>query len=295
MAQNSKIEWCDHTFNIVHGCAKVSPGCDHCYAETIARRWGGDYWGHQARRQPMSESYWQQPLAWNDAAARRAGRRARVFCSSMADVFERHPDVETPRTRLWSLIEATPHLDWQLLTKRPHNIARMVPPAWLERPRPNVWYGTSVENQEMAKKRIPRLLDVPAVVRFLSCEPLLGPLALIPWLTGVVPPFTRINWVIAGGESGPHARPMHPDWARQIRDQCQAAGTPFLFKQWGESIHESQLNDAVNALHALRMTSDCQWEDDLSVSWRVGKKVAGRLLDGREWNEFPKTEERGDR
>jgi protein gp37 len=144
----------------------------------------------------------------------------------MADVFEYHPQLDSVRARLWELIAATPWLDWQLLTKRPMNIRHMLPPAWLEAPRPNVWLGTSVEDQQHADLRIPHLVSVPARVRFLSCEPLLGPADLTPWLG-------ELHWVITGGESGPQARPCDPAWVRSLRDQCQAAGVALFHKQWG--------------------------------------------------------------
>ena len=196
MGAITAIQWTDHTFNPWWGCVKVSPGCQNCYAETLAHRYG-TAWGVEGERRQMADSTWAEPVKWNKAASA-AGRRARVFCSSMADVFEANAQVESARARLWSLIESTPALDWLLLTKRPGNITGMVPAAWLQEPRPNVWYGTSVENQKTAERRLPHLLGVPAAVRFLSCEPLLEPVSLAAWLHGV-------QWVITGGESGPKA------------------------------------------------------------------------------------------
>lgn len=268
--QNSKIEWCDHSFNPWHGCVKVSPGCQHCYAETLDKRFGRAVWGpaKTTARMEMSADYWKQPLKW-DKEARKAGERRRVFCASMADVFEDHPQLEWPRANLWGLIETTPNLDWLLLTKRPENILRMVPRQWWEdEPPANVWYGTSVESQEYADKRIPELIHVPAVVRFLSCEPLLGPVDLSPWLDPTS--LCYLNWVICGGESGPGARPMHPDWARSLRDQCQDAGVAFHFKQHG----------------AWVLRDDPQAETGRAF-YNVGKHAAGRLLDGRTWDELP--------
>lgn len=274
MGANTAIEWTDHTFNPWWGCTRVSPGCQNCYAETFAHRFGVE-WGKGETRRPATEKVWAAPLTWNKAA-QKAGKRARVFCASMADVF----DDEGPtgaRERLFALIRATPWLDWQLLTKRPENIAGFLPPDWGHGYR-NVWLGTTVENQAMADKRIPILLKVPAFVRFLSCEPLIGSVNLDVWLrksassaflSGLTSPdmpewtrigSTKIDWVIVGGESGTKARHMRPDWARTIRDQCDAAGVPFLFKQWGE------------------------WDADGGL---VGKKLAGRMLDGRTWDQFP--------
>lgn len=248
MAENSGIEWTHHTFNPWIGCTKVSAACDHCYAEAWdARGLQGQptRWGPRAERTRTSAGNWSKPRTWN-SKAKAAGVRYRVFCASLADVFDNHKSILPEwRADLWRLIDATPHLDWLLLTKRPQNIAKMLPADWGDG-RPNVWLGTTVENQTEADRRIPPLLDVPARVRFLSCEPLLGPVDLrsIPWdeaawvnaLTGQIKFsdhfWTRIDWVICGGESGKDARPMHPDWARSLRDQCIAAGVPFLFKQW---------------------------------------------------------------
>lgn len=288
MSQNSKIEWTDHTFNPWWGCAKVSPACKNCYAERLADRFGKGEWTPGGDRPPASEATWATPLKWNRDAAS-AGVRARVFCASMADVFEDRADLDPLRERLWSLIAATPYLDWLLLTKRPDVMAR-----WAEtHPWPvNAWAGATVEDQRRADERIPVLLRVPARVRFLSCEPLLGALRLF-WdqdatdpriavgntisthATGTEPTDdydisaeSGIHWVIAGGESGPGARPSHPDWLRSLRDQCAAADVPFHFKQWGEFAPSG---------------------DGFGTNVRrVGKHAAGRLLDGIEHNDYPK-------
>lgn len=249
MAESS-IEWTDFTFNPWIGCQAVSPGCDHCYAETQNGfyKWNKAGWGPHAARRRTSAGYWKQPLKWN-REAEAAGERRRVFCASLADVFDNHASIEPSwRADLFDLIKATPALDWQLLTKRPQNIGDMLYQAigydldlalW---PWPNVWLGTTVENQAEADRRIPHLLAVPAKVRFLSCEPLLEevnfyrtsasmPLDNHPWQNR--PILGGLDWVICGGESGPKARPMHPDWARALRDQCAAAGVPFFMKQMG--------------------------------------------------------------
>ncbi len=239
------------TFNPWIGCARVSPACAHCYADTLAsNRMGLHVWDgkEQAPRKMMSHAYWKQPLTWEREAVA-AGTRRRVFCASMADVFEDRTDLIAPRQRLWDLIHATPHLDWLLLTKRPEHVTSMVPIRWMgalgwgyEFP-DNVWVGTSVENQHWADIRIPALLKIPARVRFLSCEPLLGPVDLtwhlrgfnhIPeGMIGVSYWQKLIHWVIVGGESGPKHRAMNLDWARGIRDQCRVAGVPHFFKQVG--------------------------------------------------------------
>ena len=245
MGANSAISWTDHTFNPWWGCTKVSPGCANCYAETLAHRFGAK-WGPAGTRRMMADSTWRQPITWN----RKAGERRRVFCASMADVFEENPQVTEARRRLWELIDATPMLDWLLLTKRPENIERMVPGQWLLSPPANVWYGTSVETQEQADSRLPKLAQVPAALRFLSCEPLLGPVTLAAWLGAV-------QWVITGGESGPRARDAQPAWFRAIRDECCAHGTPFFHKQNGGT---------------------------------SGTPAGGELLDGRLWHEMPELE-----
>lgn len=262
MGENSKIEWCDHTFNAWTGCTKVSPACDHCYAESWAKRSGLVQWGAHPRRR-TSENYWRQPLKWNRAAERDSVRR-KVFCCSLADVFDNQADPQW-RIDLFRLIGITPHLDWLLLTKRPQNIAKMLPPDYVldGQPPPNVWLGTTVENQEEADRRIPHLIEIPAYRKFLSCEPLLGPVVFKN-----VPGFNRINlslwnwWVIGGGESGPNARPSHPDWFRSLRDQCAVAGVPYFHKQNGEFIG--------------------------GMGERVGKKAAGAMLDGVEHKEMPR-------
>jgi protein gp37 len=287
MGENSKIEWTDHTFNPWIGCVKVSAGCKNCYAEALDNRWGNDRWGPGSKRERTSESNWRKPLAWNKKA-RAKGRRDRVFCASMADVFEDHPQLPPWQRDLWKLIEDTPNLDWLILTKRPENVWRMVPTKWTPHKYgslpDNIWIGTSVEDQETANKRIPRLLEISAAVHFLSVEPLLEQVRLrIPqanyYSNG------EINWVIVGGESGPHARPMNPDWARLIRDQCVGAGIPFFFKQWGAwRPYDEKVDPCLHRDSPTRDLEKMHWDYDM---YRVGKQAAGRLLDGREWSQFP--------
>jgi len=239
MAENSKIEWTDHTFNPWMGCTKISGACDNCYAEVQTARFKQVEWGPHADRRRTSADYWKQPLKWNRKAAA-AGVRPRVFCASLADVFDNHKSIEPEwRADLWVLIKATPNLDWLLLTKRPQNIHRFIPNDWGDG-YPNVWLGTTVENQVEARTRIPHLVSTPAKVRFLSCEPLLGPLDLRS--VEEPSPFGRqfyrldageIHWVICGGESAPDSkrRDMKLSWAKSLADQCIQAGVPFLFKQ----------------------------------------------------------------
>ena len=305
MSEHSKIEWTDHTFNPWSGCVKVSPACKYCYAAALPPAYRRHaVWGARTDRMPASDSYWAQPLAW-DRKARKAGVRARVFCASTADVFEDRDDLDPLRERLWDLIQKTPNLDWLLLTKRPEVMF-----CWSEYyPWPsNAWAGTTVESQEWADRRIPWLLKVPAQIRFVSVEPMLGAVDLtsinydngiceINSLTGdhgVYRPLqgrseARLSWVIAGGESGPNARPSHPDWFRSLRDQCREAGVPFLFKQNGEWVQMSQSTN--QGLWVLpNGTTKRHWIGDPGPSAymvKVGKANAGRLLDGIEHNEFP--------
>lgn len=222
--KNSGIAWTDHTFNPWSGCLRVSPGCDNCYAAALSRRFGtfGTFgsWQPGAPRRPQSPAYWRQPLSW-DRAAGRAGVRYRVFCASMADVFDNAAPVEL-RARLFELIRITPNLDWLLLTKRIQNAARMLPPDW-RNGYGNVWLGVSTENQKEADRRIPLLQAIPARVRFLSCEPL---------LELIEPDLTGIHMVIAGGErSSSGARFMPPAWPRALRDQCAKSQVAFFMKQ----------------------------------------------------------------
>jgi protein gp37 len=231
MGENSKIAWCDHTFNIVEGCEKISPACANCYAWLRDKRFhGGKHWGKHAPRKMMSEAYWKQPLKW-DRKAKESGKPETVFCSSLADVFEDHPDLVRPRERLWKNIEATPNLIYLLLTKRPENIVWMYPQAWLMSAPANVWLGTTVENCAQYR-RLRHLTMVPAVVYFISAEPLLSPLSVADMLCNVR---EAEYWMIVGGESGAHARPMDLEWVRSIRDACKCYQVPFFFKQGSEA------------------------------------------------------------
>lgn len=278
MAENSKIEWTDHTINFWWGCMKVSEGCANCYAETLSHRFGKSIWGPAATTSRERKSGAIANLRKWNKQAKATGEVTRVFAQSMSDFFEDHPQLVPWRAEAIDVIEECEDLIIMLLTKRPENIMRMVPNWWLHDWPGHIWIGTSVENQETANKRIPELLKVPAKVRFLSCEPLLGAVDLrLPYAefyTG-----ERIDWVIVGGESGHGARPMHPDWARSIRDQCQAAGVPFFFKQWGEWVEAVVRMEYPDAkAHILA---------DGALVMRAGKAAAGRILDGRTWDEFP--------
>lgn len=294
MSENSKIEWTDHTFNPWEGCQKVGPGCDHCYAETRNARFAGGTainWGPGAPRRRTSASNWNKPLLWNkqaDAFMAAHGRRQRVFCASLADVFDNAVDPQW-RIDLWDLIKATPNLDWLLLTKRIGVVASWAA-LW---PLPaNVWLGATIVNQAEADRDIPKLLAVPAARRFLSMEPLLGAVDLMPMFEHRAEVWndTGVDWVIVGGESGPGARPMHPAWARDLRDQCKDAGVPFLFKQWGEwaptwteahayiGFHAPMDPAGAGAIAGTRMGT--YPNERIWPVVKVGKKEAGRLLDG---------------
>jgi protein gp37 len=309
MGENTKIEWCDHSWNPWVGCTKISPACDHCYAESWAKRTGHpELW--QGNRRRTSAANWKQPIKWNREATER-GIRFRVFCASLADVFDNACDDQW-RADLFGLIRLTPNLDWQLLTKRIGNVPTMLRVLGDEAMPPNVWLGATVVNQEEADRDIPKLLSVPAAVRFLSMEPLLGPVTLNPWLLsehgrrhiGAQP---GISWVIVGGESGAHARPMNPAWVRSLRDQCAKAQVAFFFKQHGEWVpapprgqrdgfpdFNTALGRAGNppaffideAGNVHCFTSQGQPSETVVV--RVGKKRAGRFLDGVTHNGFPR-------
>ena len=293
MSENSKIEWTDHTFNPWEGCQKVGPGCDHCYAETRNARFAGGTainWGPGAPRRRTSVANWRKPLAWNanhDHFFAEHGRRQRVFCASLADVFDNAvPDA--CRMDLFKLIADTPHLDWLMLTKRIGNVHSYTQRDGLAFDLigdGRVWLGATICNQKEADRDIPKLLAVPARVRFLSMEPLLGPVDVFSTITGELLHVSGneyepgwLDWIIVGGESGPGARPMHPDWARGLRDQCKAGDVPFLFKQWGEWLGAHQ--DGAYDHKPIELNAT-----DSSV--RVGKKAAGRLLDGAQHDGFP--------
>ncbi len=338
MTAYTKIEWADHTFNPWVGCTKVSPACDHCYAEGWAKRSGMVQWGPNVERRRTSAANWRQPLKW-DAEAQRLGVRYRVFCASLADVFDNAVPQEW-RDDLFDLIEKTPHLDWLLLTKRIGNVGNMLPvPFDFSRLYPNVWLGATICNQEEADRDIPKLLSAPAAKRFLSMEPLLGPVDLesvarLPCLNShsiVMDPETGsyecckkcdftsladewgIDWVIVGGESGAGARAMHPDWARSLRDQCEAAGVQFMFKQWGnwrasawfdgpdaDSDDGDDFVDLDRVDHIFLAADGRTWDTNggrymyppmplghWCLMVNEGKKTAGRMLDGRTWDEVP--------
>ncbi len=253
MGKESTIAWTHATANFWMGCQKVSPGCEHCYAEhdtpvRVHRAKGLELWGPpKTTERHRTKGAWKDVPALDRAAAREGVRR-RLFVSSLADIFEDHPMVAPWRAEALALLASCANLDVQLLTKRPQNIRAMVPPAWLTSWPSHIWIGTTVEDQKRAVERIPHLLAVPARVRFLSMEPLLEAVdltrlsyggATLNALTGhIVGPDDmtpeRVSWVIVGGESGPGARPFDLAWARSIVAQCREAGVPVFVKQAGD-------------------------------------------------------------
>lgn len=315
MGAQTEIAWCDSTFNPWIGCTKISPGCDHCYAERdMDTRRHVAKWGAGNPRKRTTAQYWQQPLHWNvqrfvecgncgargvsmskvadicDACASTDARQVnrRVFCASLADVFDNDVDPQW-RIDLLELIAKCGNLDWLLLTKRIGNAHEMLDAAlgemshgltrWEDAPWPHVWIGATIVNQAEADRDIPKLLNVPARVKFVSVEPMLGPISLWRHLRSFPNDGNGIDWVIAGGESGPRARAMKPSWPRSLRDQCAEFKTPFLFKQWGEFRPADERNP-------IFASSCVSWADGESVC-RFGKKIAGRELDRKTHNAFP--------
>ena len=241
--ENSKISWTDHTFNPWIGCSRVSQGCVNCYAENMMdHRYHRAKWGPGQARQLTSDANWKKPLAWNRVAAA-IGRRFKVFCASLADVF----DAEVPqewRERLWRLIAETPNLDWLLLTKRPENFNFL---SWPTDgvPYPNVWLGVSAENETEALKRIPILRAWNAAIKFVSAEPLLGDISSVD--------FSGIDWIIPGGESGSGARPINIEWVRSLIRAAEKAGAQIWVKQMGE------LWARENRAELIQIAPDTKW------------------------------------
>jgi protein gp37 len=254
MSETTGIGWTHHTFNIAWGCMKVSPGCANCYAESFSKRTGHSVFGPAATtaRRTFGEQHWREPLRWDRMAGEVAERR-RVFCSSMADVFEDHPTIDAEREKLWPLIHATPWLDWQLLTKRPERIAERLPADWGDG-YPNVWLGTSIESQDYVG-RLASLVAIPASVRFVSAEPLLGPLDLRAFAP-------HVDWVITGGESGKRRRAMDLLWLVPIVHQAQQLGHFRLFVKQDSHLYpgrQGRLPDHWWALKEFPEPRVAQW------------------------------------
>jgi|SRR5882724_1947630 len=294
----TSIEWTDASWNPIVGCTEISPGCANCYAARLAAtrlRNTPQYKGLATVNNP-GEHRWtgevrnvfgidpkvlEEPLHW------RTPRR--IFVCDMGDLF--HESIEFSEIgKIWRTMGKCPQHTFQILTKRPDRMIEFFKWSGITWPLKNIWLGVSVENQHFADERIPLLLATPAAVRWISAEPLLGPIQcsfIGRGLTEVVmhrkdASDPKIDWVVCGGESGTNARPMHPDWARSLRDQCQAAGVPFFFKQWGAWGPPFAAGPEEHVGPQFMKTESGDWLT------KIGKKKAGRLLDGREWNEFPK-------
>lgn len=320
---DTKIEWTDKTWNPIRGCSRVSEGCRNCYAERQAARFRGEgeaYGGlvrmgadgpHWTGEVAFIERNLEDPLHWR--------KPCRVFVNSMSDLFHEKVQDEWLNVLFSNVMEIATRHTFQILTKRPERMLKYLSWRWGDGriPMRNIWIGVSVEDQKTADERIPLLLETPAAVRFISYEPALGPIDLDSESENGLHALgcgcnecrrhgksRGLDWVIVGGESGPGARPMHPDWARSVRDQCQAAEVPFFFKQWGEYAPQAPMyGNEKDELHSLSLiciepnglltpeNEDGYYEYQPPVgSWlveRVGKKSAGRMLDCREWNEYP--------
>lgn len=316
MGKDSGIEWTEHTFNPWWGCVKVSAGCTYCYAEAWAKRTGGDaIWGADAGRRFFKPKHFNAPVKWNRDAGE-AGRFDRVMCGSMCDIFEIHENEETNarmdemRAKVWDMISITENLIWILVTKRPENACRLVPPVWYHGWPGNVWLMVTMETQNQAEKRMTWVESTPAVVRAVSAEPLVGPLnprvfrcgrcggsgltssgqSLLPCLTcrgkGVA-----VDWIVAGGETGGKARPMDPEWIRDLLGFSLAYEIPFFFKQWGEWAPSGyKASEGYN--HGGSRTFKHEGSDEIMV--RLGKKKTGKALDGKEWTQTPPIRPRSD-
>lgn len=285
------IAWTDFSFNTHWGCVEVSEGCRACYARTFAHRLGLDIWGVDKPRRFFGDKHWNDPLRWN-RAAEKAGVPARVFCSSMADVFEAHPSLGPVRQRLWKLIADTPWLRWQLLTKRPENWGLFTPISWQENGWPeNAWALVTAENQEMADKRIPLLLKLNAKVRGVSYEPAIGPIDFrriassdLTYLDALAPAdgSCGLNWIICGGESGHGARAFDEQWLRSLIYQTRGTGTRVFMKQFGSRIR-------------WRLTGGGAVNDPdsetPSESRRCGGIYAEKGDDPSEWPEYARLQE----
>jgi protein gp37 len=304
MGEKTGIEFADKTWNPWQGCAKVSPGCDNCYMFREKKMYGQDPETVIRSKPPTFNA----PLKWAEPEI--------VFTASWSDWFIREAD--DWRAEAWDIIRRTPHLFYLVFTKRPQNIPDRLPPDWGSG-YPNVMLVVTTENQEEADRRIPKILRIPAAYRGISAEPLLGPMDIEPYLWpqciatkeehdrdhdhGLWCDERSLDWVVVGGESGPRSRPMHPDWVSSIRDQCRQSSVPFFFKQWGEWVPSVYVGEGrpvgiKTVLEERVLHRDgCICQHDVCFDQRgmarVGKKNAGRLLDGREWSEFPAGVPRG--
>lgn len=318
----TKIEWCEETWNPITGCTPISEGCQNCYAKRMANRLRGrcGYPADEPFKVTLHKDRLEEPLRWK--------KPRRVFVGSMGDLF--HEDVPDEFIyEIWDVMVQSKQHTFLVLTKRPDRMKSFIEKVmcnrmgyaltfggtpegkkarkWAQKPVQNVWLGVTAENQRRADERIPILLQIPAAVRFVSVEPMLGPVDLtqidiggnvwINSLTGDCKSYNpyggwwkinesknKLDWVICGGETGPSARPMHPDWARSLRNQCQEAGVSYFFKQWGEYCSPSQMPPDTFRDWDIQHGTEI-WDDE--PRWRVGKKKAGRSLDGEVWDEMP--------
>ncbi len=328
MSDKTKIEWTDATWNAIRGCSRISEGCRNCYAESVANRFKGEglpYEGLIARTGQWNgkikavDSVMDQPFRWK--------KPRRIFVNSMSDLFhENLPFSEIDK--IFAVMSAANWHTYQVLTKRAYRMQEYFKnDDWIDRVRkiawnlnpasayhethmigglPNVWLGVSVEDQKAAEERIPFLLETPAAVRWISAEPLIGPIDFsgmwVPSNPAIhVNMLEKLDWVVVGGESGKSARPMHPDWARTLRDQCVALDVPFLFKQWGEwlpgelvvgkTVYAACSDGKIMISKGNKARDNFGTHPDIHsgnlIALKVGKKAAGRLLDGKEWNQYP--------
>jgi protein gp37 len=290
MGEHTGIEWTDSTFNAWWGCVKVSQGCAHCYAETLDARFhaGDKHWGPNSPRKLFGDKHWKQLDAWN-SQAKKEGKPRKVFVGSMMDIWEPHPDVVPARARLIAGIDTGkwPWLIFQMLSKRIENCKDFVPTRWLQKGFPaNVWIGVTIEDDANLDARMYELLALPAAVRFVSYEPVLGQLArmgayiadhthnIVQADTETAQRLRGVQWVICGGESGNNARLMKPEWAEQMQQICQRAGVPFFFKQWG-------------TIEPLDFVTPDEMFAYTNAGWDKDAKKGGSTLYGKQYKEFP--------
>ena len=274
MGENTKIEWCTHSVSPWRGCAKISAGCTNCYAEKMSHRNPKvlGMWGEGKDRPLLAENGWKQIHKWN-RDAEKAGEIHRIFVNSISDFFEDRPDLDAQRVRLLETAKCCPSLVFMLLTKRAHLIASTLSRCGVETLPSNVWIGVSVENQQAADERIPHLTRVPAALRFLSVEPLLGPVTL---------DLDGISWAIVGGESGPKARVCDIEWVEAVVSQCKASGVPVFVKQLGARVRCSpyDFGHIVRELEAANHNAD-----DVHFAFKDGVQLDDKK--GGDMNEWP--------
>lgn len=293
---STKIPWCTETLNPFFGCTKVSPGCNSCYAEVMAKRLKG--MGQSNYREVIENGHWSGDFNYDPDVMVKAYKWKKprmIFVNSMSDTFHEY------FSRQWILqimnvVAMNPQHTFLILTKRAERMYGYFEGLEISSPLPNLWLGVTVENQEQANERVPYLLATPAAKRFVSVEPMLGKIDLINVWDHHYRLFSLkqlgfIDWVICGGESGPKARPMHPEWVRFLQIQCKVASTPFFFKQWGEWLPSydfgARLDEFTERFPGDRILRRKHVFEDGQVMYRVGKKAAGAMLDGQLYKEYP--------